>query len=111
MEIRFELDLVLLYVLFIYYMQEDVLERAKRAKERAAREAMEAQGLISKSTTERTTPATNHANSVTSPSTTSAAASASPSSLSGPTTPTPTALSEADAANKEEPVLGVSNDD
>ncbi|KAE7997974.1 hypothetical protein FH972_002560 [Carpinus fangiana] len=87
--------------------QEDVLERAKRAKERAAREAMEAQGLISKPTTERTTPATNHVNSVTS-STTSATASTNPSSLSGLT---PTTLSEPDAANKEEPVLGVSNDD
>ncbi|KAF5741256.1 hypothetical protein HS088_TW10G00252 [Tripterygium wilfordii] len=30
--------------------QEDVLERAKKAKERAAREAMEAQGLVYKST-------------------------------------------------------------
>jgi len=30
-------------------MQEDVLERAKRAKEKAAREAMEARGLVSKS--------------------------------------------------------------
>lgn len=33
-------------------MQEDVLERAKRAKEKAAREAMEARGLISKSAVE-----------------------------------------------------------
>ncbi|ESW06032.1 hypothetical protein PHAVU_010G014200 [Phaseolus vulgaris] len=32
--------------------QEDVLERAKRAKEKAAREAMEARGLISKSAVE-----------------------------------------------------------
>lgn len=30
-------------------MQEEVLERAKKAKEQAAREAMEAQGLIPKS--------------------------------------------------------------
>lgn len=33
-------------------MQEDVLERAKRAKEKAAREAVEARGLISKSAVE-----------------------------------------------------------
>ncbi|CAJ1949401.1 unnamed protein product [Sphenostylis stenocarpa] len=32
--------------------QEDVLERAKKAKEKAAREAVEAQGLISKSAVE-----------------------------------------------------------
>jgi hypothetical protein len=83
-------------------MQEDVLERAKKAKERAAREAMEAQGLVSKSTTtERTTPAADRVNSVTPSSVIGAAASASPSSRSGPTTPTPTALSEPDAANKE----------
>jgi hypothetical protein len=83
-------------------MQEDVLERAKKAKERAAREAMEAQGLVSKSTTtERTTPAADRVNSVTPSSVIGAAASASPSSQSGPTTPTPTALSEPDAANKE----------
>lgn len=33
-------------------MQDDVLERAKKAKEKAAREAMEAQGLVSKSSVE-----------------------------------------------------------
>lgn len=32
-------------------LQEDVLEKARRAKEQAAREAMDAQGLIPKSST------------------------------------------------------------
>ncbi|XVF32230.1 hypothetical protein REPUB_Repub17cG0063400 [Reevesia pubescens] len=41
--------------------QEEVLERAKRAKEKAAREAMEAQGLIPKSTTVSETSVTNGA--------------------------------------------------
>uniref|UniRef100_A0A803PG82 Uncharacterized protein n=1 Tax=Cannabis sativa TaxID=3483 RepID=A0A803PG82_CANSA len=49
--------------------QEDVLERARRAKERAAREAMEAQGLISKSATVETTTIDNGITSVTSSST------------------------------------------
>ena len=40
-------------------MQEDVLERAKRAKEKAAREAMEAQGLIARSVTVESTPVAN----------------------------------------------------
>lgn len=35
-------------------MQEEVLERAKRAKEKAARETMEAQGIVAKSTTTKT---------------------------------------------------------
>ncbi|KAL3506785.1 hypothetical protein ACH5RR_032167 [Cinchona calisaya] len=39
--------------------QEEVLERAKKAKERAAREAMEAQGLIPKSSAPSMPPATN----------------------------------------------------
>jgi len=38
--------------------QADVLERAKRAKEKAAREAAEAQGLVSKSAKENITPVT-----------------------------------------------------
>lgn len=54
--------------LFVYYWQEEVLERAKRAKEKAAREAMEAQGLItSKSTTIDIAPATDSISPVTSP--------------------------------------------
>ncbi|GMY33948.1 hypothetical protein FCV25MIE_29190 [Fagus crenata] len=67
--------------------QEDVLERAKRAKEKAAREALEAQGLISKPTTAQTTPATDSVNSVTPPSVTSEITAVNPSSSSVPTTP------------------------
>ncbi|KAK6238902.1 hypothetical protein QUC31_004371 [Theobroma cacao] len=47
--------------------QEEVLERAKRAKEKAAREAMEAQGLIPKSTAVNATSVTNGAASKASP--------------------------------------------
>ncbi|KAG2712029.1 hypothetical protein I3760_04G105600 [Carya illinoinensis] len=73
--------------------QDEVLERAKRAKEKAALEAMEAQGIVSsKSSTVNTTPVTNSVNS--------------PSGLT-----TPTAQSEQDVSNKEETVIGVSNDD
>ncbi|XWS31301.1 hypothetical protein CRYUN_Cryun23aG0065300 [Craigia yunnanensis] len=50
--------------------QEEVLERAKRAKEKAAREAMEAQGLIPKSTAVSATSVTNGTASKVSPSTT-----------------------------------------
>ncbi|KAK6164261.1 hypothetical protein DH2020_001125 [Rehmannia glutinosa] len=39
--------------------QEEVLEKARRAKEQAAREAMEAKGLISKSTAVEKIPAVN----------------------------------------------------
>lgn len=82
--------------LFVYCWQEDVLERAKRAKEKAAREAMEAQGLVtSKSTSIDIAPATDSISSVTSPS-----------GLN-----TPTAESDGGASDEVEPVLGVSNDD
>lgn len=59
-----------------------MLERAKRAKEKAAREAMEAQGLISKSTTTTDTSAgTDEVTAVVpSPSTTAITLSASSSS-------------------------------
>ncbi|XP_022758633.1 uncharacterized protein At4g13200, chloroplastic-like [Durio zibethinus] len=49
--------------------QEEVFERAKRAKEKAAREAMEEQGLIPKSTAVSATSVTNGAASKASPST------------------------------------------
>lgn len=90
-------------------MQEDVLERAKKAKEKAAREAMEAQGLIPKSTIVDTSPATDSVDSVTASSTVSEISAADPSSLSSPTTP----MSQPDRgpADKQEPALGVSNDD
>ncbi|KAB1200672.1 hypothetical protein CJ030_MR0G006657 [Morella rubra] len=64
--------------------QEDVLERAKRAKEKAALEAIEARGLVSKATAENTTPATDVVNSVTSPWVTSEIAPATPSVQSDP---------------------------
>ncbi|KAM3711441.1 hypothetical protein ACB098_01G109800 [Castanea mollissima] len=88
--------------------QEDVLERAKKAKEKAAREAMEAQGLIPKSTVVDT-PATDSVDSVTASSTVSEISAADPSSLSSPTTP----MSQSDRgpADKQEPAIGVSNDD
>ncbi|PKI64790.1 hypothetical protein CRG98_014786 [Punica granatum] len=41
--------------------QEEVFERAKRAKEKAARESMEAQGLLPKSTAADVTPVTDGA--------------------------------------------------
>ncbi|XP_041002992.1 uncharacterized protein At4g13200, chloroplastic-like [Juglans microcarpa x Juglans regia] len=76
--------------------QDEVLERAKRAKEKAAREAMEAQGLItSKSTTIDIAPATDSISPVTSP----------------PGLNTPTAESDPGASDEVEPALGVSNDD
>ena len=51
-------------------MQEDVLERAKRAKEKAAREAMEAPGLVPKSVTLETGPVPNGTSVTASPTTT-----------------------------------------
>ncbi|CAI9768693.1 unnamed protein product [Fraxinus pennsylvanica] len=53
--------------------QEDVLERAERAKKQAAREALEAQGLIPKSSEPKITTATNGVS--------SAASSSQPNSL------------------------------
>lgn len=94
---------------FIGDMQEDVLERAKKAKEKAAREAMEAQGLIPKPTTVDTTPATDSVDSVTSSSTVSEISAANPSSVSSPATPMDQL--DRDPADKQEPALGVSNDD
>ncbi|XP_075652632.1 uncharacterized protein LOC142622949 [Castanea sativa] len=88
--------------------QEDVLERAKKAKEKAAREAMEAQGLIPKSTVVDT-PATDSVDSVTASSTVSEISAADPSSLSSSTTPM--SQSYRGPADKQEPALGVSNDD
>lgn len=61
-----------------------MLERAKRAKEKAALEAIEARGLVSKATTENTTPATDVVNSVTAPWVTSEIAPATPSVQSDP---------------------------
>ncbi|RVW71149.1 Uncharacterized protein, chloroplastic [Vitis vinifera] len=63
--------------------QDEVLERAKRAKEKAAREALEAQGLIPKSTTAATDSVTSTA------STTSAETPANSPLLSNPNSPCP----------------------
>lgn len=78
------------------YTQDEVLERAKRAKEKAAREALEAQGLIPKSTTAATDSVTSTA------STTSAETPANSPLLSNPNSPCPP---------NEDPVLGVSNEE
>ncbi|KAL6338641.1 hypothetical protein AAG906_021458 [Vitis piasezkii] len=76
--------------------QDEVLERAKRAKEKAAREALEAQGLIPKSTTAATDSVTSTA------STTSAETPANSPLLSNPNSPRPP---------NEDPVLGVPNEE
>ncbi|CAK7349362.1 unnamed protein product [Dovyalis caffra] len=69
-------------------VQEDVLERAKKSKDQAAREAMVGQGIISESTTVDTT-SVNHG-------------------VSQP--PSPSAKKGSNPANKD-PALGVSSDD
>lgn len=79
-------------------MQEEVFERAKRAKEKAAREAMEEQGLVPKSTTINTTSITDGFTSTTSPSTVNAVTPAT-SPSSAPTTPT--AETDPDPANDD----------
>ncbi|XP_021273939.1 uncharacterized protein At4g13200, chloroplastic isoform X2 [Herrania umbratica] len=66
--------------------QEEVLERAKRAKEKSAREAMEAQGLIPKSAAVNATTVTNGAASKASPPTANDRISGNSSSYN-PTTP------------------------
>ena len=70
-----------------------MLEKAKRAKEKAAREAMEVQGLILKPTTE--------AADVTSTSSTTSVETPANSPLSNPNSPRPP---------NEDPVLGVPNE-
>lgn len=81
--------------------QEEVLEKAKNSKERAAREAMEAQGIIRKSSSTRIQPVTNG---VASEITQSAVNSVTPADkpVQSNTTLRP--------AN-DEPVLGASNED
>ncbi|KAF8014811.1 hypothetical protein BT93_H0565 [Corymbia citriodora subsp. variegata] len=73
--------------------QEDVFERAKRAKEKAAREAMEAQGLIP------TSAAANTGN----------GSVGLPTSSSTPSSVSPSVDSNADS-DSNDPVVGVSND-
>ncbi|KAK9282542.1 hypothetical protein L1049_005463 [Liquidambar formosana] len=82
--------------------QEDVLERAKRAKEKAAREAMETQGLIPQSIPVNTSAVTDGVTSTTPSSATDDITPAKTSPLSINTDPDP--------ANND-PVVGVSSDD
>ncbi|GLU07903.1 hypothetical protein SLE2022_248420 [Rubroshorea leprosula] len=81
--------------------RNDVLERAKRAKEKAAREAIEGQGVIPKSTAMNTTSITNGATPA-SPLTPTNSSSSSPLISEAETDQDP-----ADTG----PVLGISNDD
>lgn len=83
--------------------QEDVLERAKKAKEKAAREAMEVRGLVPKSRTVNATPV-------------SAATSASPSTTNNVTPASPSEPITPDAETDPNPGdqgsgLGVSDED
>lgn len=83
--------------------QEDVLERAKKAKEKAAREAMEARGLVPKSRTVNATPV-------------SVATSASPSTTNNVTPARPSEPITPDAETDPNPGdqgsgLGVSDED
>ena len=84
-------------------MQEEVLDRAKKAKEKAAREAMEAQGLISKPAVE--TKVTDSATSRTSYSSTDPVAAVQPTDASE------TYTEAGKEAKEEESPLGSSNDD
>jgi hypothetical protein len=74
------------------HVQEDVLGRAKKAKEQAAREAMEGQGIIPKPTTVETTSVNQGVSQTPSPSTANAVKTDSNPATKGP-------------------VLGVSSDD
>jgi hypothetical protein len=74
------------------HVQEDVLGRAKKAKEQAAREAMEGQGIIPKPTTVGTTSVNQGVSQTPSPSTANAVKTDSNPATKGP-------------------VLGVSSDD
>ncbi|KAK3003912.1 hypothetical protein RJ639_019037 [Escallonia herrerae] len=86
--------------------QEEVLEKAKRAQEKAAREALEAQGLISKSSSANKTTVSNGVSSTTTASTADAAAS----SYSPPNSSVVIPDNNQNAANSD-PLLGVPNED
>lgn len=83
--------------------QEDVLERAKKAKEKAAREATEGRGLVPKSSTVNATSA-----SATTSTSTPTSKNVTPASPSEPITPA--AETDPDPADKGSG-LGVSNED
>lgn len=83
-------------------MQEEVLERAKRAKEKAALETMKANGLVTKSTTVKTTPVTNGVASVSSSQT---ATYVSPPNQPSVSEQSPlTDKAESNAANQDPPI-------
>ncbi|PIA36197.1 hypothetical protein AQUCO_03400245v1 [Aquilegia coerulea] len=86
--------------------QEDVLERAKRAKEKASREALEAQGLVPKSTTVVVSTAADVASPAVSHSTATNVTPDTSASSSGPDTPTGNI-----GSTKEDPFLGMLKDD
>ncbi|XP_015892283.3 uncharacterized protein At4g13200, chloroplastic [Ziziphus jujuba] len=80
--------------------QEEVLERAKRAKEKAAREALEAQGLTTKPVKANTTPRPNGAPLV----------SVTSSPTSDDFVPVEQSSTQPDTTDQD-PVLGVSDED
>ncbi|XP_059626146.1 uncharacterized protein At4g13200, chloroplastic [Cornus florida] len=82
--------------------QEEVLERAKKAKERAAREAIEAQGLIPTSSTGYSSKVSDSVTSTPEPTADDAAAPAISLSSNSNDSPTET---------NPDPIIGVSNDD
>lgn len=89
--------------------QVDVLERAKKAKESAAREAMEAQGLVPNATAVDLKSGNNGVNSETSSTTTNVATPANSSSSSNSTVVTPAETGRGPAAKG--PAFGVTDDD
>ncbi|GAB4830163.1 hypothetical protein Ancab_019805 [Ancistrocladus abbreviatus] len=91
----------------IQEFQEDVLERAKRVKEKAAREATEEQALISESTTVYTSSATNGPSST---SILSGTGTGTPGASSPAASPNgPTTIIDQDHAYRD-PLSGVSTD-
>ncbi|KAL5798789.1 hypothetical protein ACOSQ2_003609 [Xanthoceras sorbifolium] len=88
--------------------QEDVFERAKKAKEKAAREAMETRGLVPNTTVVNTAPATVGPSSTISPSTSGGVTPVNSSSLSDPITPD--AETDPDPTDKG-PVSGFSKEE
>ncbi|KAJ4850985.1 hypothetical protein Tsubulata_033382 [Turnera subulata] len=75
--------------------QEDVFERAKRAKEKAAREAMEAQGIVRKPSSVDATPVNG----------------ATPENSASSTETTINSIGESTDPAEQGPVIGVSDDD
>ncbi|KAM1791647.1 hypothetical protein ACFX12_035590 [Malus domestica] len=89
--------------------QEDVLERAKKAKEKAAREAVEAQGIVT-STTESITPVTT-TNGVTAVSSTTTTTVVTPVNQSSSSEPAPSTTKDEQDPGDDDTVRGVPIDD